>query len=159
MNPFASMDQSNAAKAQNLAIWRASRLHEVNLPSGLTVKLRDVSMTDLLFTGKLPESMLDIAQQAGDGGASSVDLKQLAKSGQDFAGLMNEIVRLCLVEPKIGDVADDTHITLDELNGDDKMFIFNWANREVEQIRPFRQGEAEPMAVVQPGNGNGKSPK
>lgn len=158
-NPFERMDQSNQAKRMNLAAWRARRLHEVDLPSGLSVTLRDVSMTDLLFTGKLPPTMLDFAQQAGSEGAASVDLKELARNGAEFATLMDEVCRLCMVEPQIAAVADDEHITLAEMSGDDKMFIFNWANREVEQVRSFREGEAEPVAVVQRRNGNGKKGK
>ena len=63
------------------------------------------------------------------------------------------LVKLAVVEPAIADVADDDHLSLAEMSGNDKMHIFNWANREVEQIRPFREGENQPVAVVQPGNG------
>jgi hypothetical protein len=154
-----SLNQSNNARRVNLAAWRARRLHDLELPSGLDVTVRDVSMTDLLFTGKLPAAMLDFAQDASQNGSASVDLKEMAKNGADFKALMDEIVRLCLVEPPIGDVEDDEHITLAELSGDDKMFIFNWANREVEQVRSFREGEAQPVAAVQPGNGNGSAGK
>lgn len=155
-DPFEKMEQSQNARRKNLAVWRMSRLHEEMLPSGLIVTLRDVSMTDLLFTGKLPTTMLDFAQQASSNGAASVDLKELAKTGPDFKALMDEIVKLCLVEPSLSEMADDEHITLAELSGDDKMFIFNWANREVEQIRPFREGEAEPVEALQRSNGHGE---
>lgn len=150
-----SMNQSNNAKRVNLAAWRAKRLHEVDLPSGLSVTLRNITMTDLLFTGKLPPAMLDFAQDAANNGGSGVDLKELAKNGPDFKDLMDEVARLCVVSPAIGPVEDDEHITLEELSGDDKMFIFNWANREVSQLQSFREGEAESVAVVQHRNGNG----
>lgn len=143
-----NLKQSQAAKRTNLAEWRASRLQEISLPSGLTVKVRDASMTDLMFTGRLPESMLDMAQASADQGKKDIDLKSLAKNGQDFKLLVNELVMLCIVDPPIAEKADDEHLGLDELNGDDKMFVFNWANREVEQLRPFREGEGEPVTVV-----------
>jgi len=142
--------QSQKAK---LAQWRASRRHEETLPSGLEVLLRDASMTDLLFTGKLPASMLDMAQSAADRGNTAIDLKSLATNGKDFKLLIDELVLLCLVEPKIAETPDDEHIGLNELSGEDRMFIFNWVNREVEQVRPFREGENEPVAALQPGNG------
>lgn len=124
-----------------LADWRASRVHEMTLPSGLAVKLRDVTMTDLLFTGKLPPAFADMAEKAvkeNEGGA--VDLKEMFKNAADFAVMLNALVSIALVEPKIGEFADDETITLGEMPNDDKMFIFNWANREVSQLTSFREG-------------------
>ena len=48
-------------KITSLADWRKSRRHEMTLPSGLPVVLRDVDMTDVLMSGKLPASVLDMA--------------------------------------------------------------------------------------------------
>lgn len=124
---------------KSLADWRASRVHEDVLPSGLAVKLRDVTMTDLLFTGKLPPAFAEMAEKAGrDGG--EVDLKELFKNAAEFAQMLNALVSIALVEPQIGETADDGHITLEELPNDDKMHIFNWANREVSQLKSFREG-------------------
>ena len=147
------LNQSQQARRDNLAQWRASKRHEIALPSGLMVVLRDVTMTDLLFTGKLPASMLDMAQSAADNGNSAIDLKSLAGKGNDFKLLMDELVLLCVVEPRIAETPGDEQISVDELSGEDKMFIFNWVNREVEPVRSFREGEDEPVAALQPGNG------
>jgi len=125
---------------KSLAEWRMSRLHEAELPSGLPVTLRDVTMTDLMLTGKLPPAFLDLAEQAAQNGNGSVDIKALAKNMGTFAEVLDTMVTLALVEPKIGTVADEQHITLAELSNDDKMFIFNWANREVSQLQSFREG-------------------
>lgn len=146
------INQSQADVRKMLAEWRASKSHETTLPSGLHVTLRDVTMTDLLFTGRLPNSMLDMAQAAADGGQQNIDLKALAKNGQDLQMLVNELVLLCLIKPPVAETPDEEHIGLDELNGEDKMFIFNWANREVEPVRSFREGENEPVAALQRGN-------
>lgn len=61
------LEQSQRAKRRSLAEWRASRLHELDLPSGLSVTVRDVTMTDLLLTGKLPPSFVDLAGNAASG--------------------------------------------------------------------------------------------
>lgn len=148
-----NLDKSQKARRKNLANWRASLMHDLILPSGLKVKVRDVTMTDLMLTGKLPDVMLEMAQDASSNGAASVDLKQLTKNAAELALLMDALIKLAVVDPPITDQGDDDHLGLAELNGDDKMFIFNWVNREVEQLRPFREGEAEPVAVVQPGDG------
>jgi hypothetical protein len=66
---------------------------------------------------------------------------------------LNTVALATIVEPPVSENGDDDHLGLDEINGDDKMAIFNWVNREVEQLRPFREGENKPVAVVQSGNG------
>lgn len=143
-----SLKQAAQAKRVTLAEWRASRYHEETLPSGLSVVLRDATMMDLILTGKLPPAVMDFAQEAEKDGRADIDLKELAAKGADMGTLVTELTRICLVSPMIGDVADDEHITLAELSADDKMFIMNWANREVSVTKPFREGQAEPVAVI-----------
>ena len=140
--------QSEKAKATNLAAWRASRLHDIDLPSGLPATVRDVTMTDLLMTGKLPASFVDMAEEAAEKGEGGMDLKKLAKNGPEFAAMLDALVSIALVTPLIGDVADDAHITLAELPNDDKMEIFNFVNREVTALQSFREGQDEPVAAV-----------
>lgn len=152
-----NLKQSQDAKRLSLAEWRASRLHELDLPSGLHVTVRDVDMTDLLLTGLLPAAVMEEAAEAAKI-TDSLDLEKLAlkmmeENGPAFKAMLNAIVKAALIEPKIGDVVDDTHITLDELTIEDKSAIMQYVNREVEQIKSFREGEDQPVASVQPGNG------
>ena len=142
------MKQAQQSKAEMLAQWRASRIHEETLPSGLEVKLRDVTMTDLMLTGKLSEPIIDMVKQVADSGEQNFDLKMLARNAADFNQMLNLLVEISMVEPRIGEVADDDHITLAELPTDDKMFVFNIVNREVQAVRSFREGENEHVAAV-----------
>jgi hypothetical protein len=153
MSNLKKMEQAQAAKRQTLAEWRASRLHELPLPSGLTVTVRDVTMTDLLLTGRLPSAFVDMAEDAAKSGASGVDLKEITKNGAEFSSMLNSLVGIALVEPLIGEFADDTHITLGELPSDDKMAIFNFINREVTASQSFREGQDQPLPPVQHGDG------
>jgi hypothetical protein len=142
-----NLKKSEQAKRVTLAEWRASRLHEMDLPSGLHVTVRDVTMTDLLLTGKLPPAFVDIAQDAATKG-DSLDLKEFAEKGAEFRVMLDALVEIALVQPLIGASADETHITLEELPNDDKMAIFNFVNREVTALQSFREGEDKPVAVV-----------
>lgn len=142
------LTQSNVAKRVNLAEWRASRIHERTLPSGLTVQLRDVTMTDLMMTGKLPDSIMQIMTDAADKGEQDFDLETITKNTREWNEMLNALVEVSLMEPKIGDVADDEHILLAEIPTDDKLDIFSFLNRGAEQIRPFREGENEPVEAV-----------
>lgn len=147
------LQQSQKARRENLAQWRANRLHELELPSGMTVWVKDVSMMDLMLTGKLPESILEFADAEALQGKAEIDLKKIVKNGADFNVMLDTVVRACVMEPPIADRGDDDHLGLDEITGDDKMAIFTWANREVEQLRPFREGEMERVQALQPGDG------
>jgi hypothetical protein len=147
------LKQSQQSRREMLAQFRANRLHELTLPSGVAVWVRDASMMDLLLTGKLPENIVSFAQEEQKKGSTEIDLKKIAKSGAEFRSMLDAIVLICVVEPPIAETGDEDHLGLDEMSGDDKMEIFNWVNREVKQTQPFREGEAEPVAVVQPGNG------
>ena len=135
------MMRAKQARQINLAEWRKNQIHEQDLPSGLHVKLRDVTMTDLALTGKLPDPIIDMAMDTAKNGGQELDLKTLVKNAGEFNQMLDVLIKLCLVEPRIGDVADDEHITMSEFPSDDKMAIFNFINREAEKIHPFREGE------------------
>jgi len=147
-NGLDRLKQSQQATQKNLSEWRASRVHEQTLPSGLHVKLRDVSMTDLMFTGKLPDAIIGLAKDASETGAKEFDLELLAKNTGEFNQMLNVLVELCLVEPMIGAQADDAHILLGEIPADDKMAIFSFVNREAENIRPFRDEQNKPVETI-----------
>lgn len=142
------LKQSVQAKRKTLAEWRANRIHERTLPSGLVVQLRDVSMTDLMFTGRLPDSIVNLAKESAENGGGNFDLEMISKNTADFNTMLNTLAELCLVEPKIGVAADDEHILIAELPADDKMDIFSFVNRGAEQLRPFREGQDEPVESV-----------
>lgn len=147
-----SLEQSQGAKRLNLAEWRASRLHELVLPSGLAVTVRDIDMTDMVIMGLLPDSIMEQAEEAAKV-TDAVDLEKMALSlmkenGPQFKKFLDAIATASLHEPKIGEKSDETHITLDELTINDKTAIMGFVNREVEQIKSFREGEDKPVAVV-----------
>jgi hypothetical protein len=152
-----SLKTSESAKRTNLAEWRASRLHEMDLPSGLHVTVRNADMTDLMLSGKLPESVLGVADEASSKDKTDIDLQKIGlelmkKNGPEFKQFLDVITTAALVTPAIGDVQDDTHILLSELDTNDKTAIMNWVNREVPALQSFREGQDEPVAAVQHGD-------
>lgn len=144
------LEQSQNAKRSNLAEWRLSRTHPLDLPSGLSVLVRYADMTDLLLTGKLPPVIIDMAKQAAEEGKEEIDLQKIGlemmeKNSQDFLQMLNTIATAVLVEPQIGEQSDDTHITLAELPMTDKIAIMEFANRGADQIRSFRESTEQPV--------------
>ena len=144
----ASLKQAEQEKRVNLAAWRASRIHERTLPSGLTVKLRDVTMTDLMLTGKLPDSIMSLMTDTAKAGEKEFDLETITKNTVEWNQMLTTLMELSLVEPQIGDMADEEHILLAEIPSDDKLDIFNFLNRGAEDLQPFREGEEQPVEAV-----------
>ncbi len=151
------LEQSQKAKAMNLSEWRKSRVHEHDLPSGLHVKLRDVDMTDMLATGKLPPMIIDAAEKAVADGQTDLDLKKMAteafkNNGTEILEMIDAFVELTLVEPQVGAVADDTHITLSELPLSDKMEIMGLVGDGDDRVKNFREEQGKLLATLQHGD-------
>lgn len=147
-NDLGRMKQSEQAKKITLAEWRAQRVHEVALPSGLVVTVRDVTLTDLMLTGKLPPAIMDIMTETAKQPTQEFDTGLITRNTEEWNAMLNGLVELSLVKPRVGAVADDEHILLAEIPADDKLAIFNFVNRGADELRSFREGEAEPVAVV-----------
>jgi hypothetical protein len=140
-----SLDQSQQARAMNLRKWREQRLHEEELPSGLHVLLRDVDLASVMLEGNISNTLTDLITSDGFQSLSEEEAgKKLLDDKESFSNLLKQVVTAALAEPTIGQEADDKHIMYSELTFNDKMFIFNYANREAEQMRPFREGDKEP---------------
>lgn len=149
---LARMKQSQAAKRTNLAEWWANQFTELDLPSGLHVVVRDVDLEDLVATGNIPNGLISVFPELQGMSDEAAATKMLEEHPQSFAELLNQVVKACLVEPEVGMVSDGVStIALKDIRGKDKMFLFNWANRETKQVLPFREGEGEPVTDSQPG--------
>lgn len=142
-----SLNQSVQAKRVSLAEWRAKRLHEETLPSGLPVVLRDVDLASIFVDGNIPNTMIDLITSPEVEGLSNEEVgkKFLTEDSTNFNTLLKTLTTAAMVEPAIADHADETHIEYSELSFDDKMFIFNFVNRDANTVRPFREGTVEPV--------------
>lgn len=131
-----NIEKSQRARRENLAVWRANRNHELTLPSGLVVLVRDASVMDLVINGNIPQTLMGMIVDAANSDGK-VDLSKFS-SDNGFGALLTEITKMCVVDPPLADIGDDDHIGLDEISGADRMAIFQHANREVEQVKSFR---------------------
>jgi len=128
LNPPAAVQ----ATGVDLATWRAQRAAGIEkvLPSGLTVRLKVVKLQDLILAGAIPQTLDALVKRATTTGFGVNDI-------QEFAPLINSVFTACLVDPKIGERADETHAALSEFDYDDRLFVFAWANGAAEAVRPF----------------------
>lgn len=134
--------QSQQDRLQQLRKWRESKRHEVTLPSGLPVVLRDVDIADVMLNGNIPNTLIDLIslpdfQQLSEEEAAK---KVMSTDGQGFNALLRQVVEAAFVEPQIGNQADDQHILYSELSLADKMFVFSFLTRDAQAVRSFREG-------------------
>jgi hypothetical protein len=133
----------------DLRAWRLSREAELELPSGLTVRVRRVPLVDLAAGGQIPAPLAETVNRlikAGPGGIV-IDLSTLT----ELAPVLDVVTRAALVEPPLSDVADDEHVTLAEISLDDKLEIFRWANTAAKELEPFRGEPGGDVDPAQPG--------
>lgn len=144
------MEQAKRARAETLAQYRAGQYHEITLEkSGLTVFVRDASITDLMLLGKLPQTLINVIIEETENKDNSVDLSKFASSDM-FGALVSGVVRVCVVEPPIEDKPGSDCLGIEEIPGDDRMQIFEWANREVAPVaKNFRQSSGELVDAAQ----------
>jgi len=149
------LERAKAMRRETIARFRYEQVKEMPAPlpdSGLTIYLREASMMDLVFSGKLPEPLVDAIQSAGRD-AQDVDIKSLARNGVEFDEMVKGLILMTVVEPPIAEKGDDDHIGIRELSANDRMAIFNWLNREKNTLDSFRTGQDEPLPAAQPGLG------
>lgn len=122
----------------NLQEWRSRRSEgeEAELPSGLTVRLRQVSVFDLAEQGEIPTTLQTtwaaLMTKAQSGG---VDMKDFLQ----FGPVMGLVVNACLVGPE--------GLRGEELPYTDRLAIFQWANELGRDLSFFREEEGEPVGV------------
>jgi hypothetical protein len=148
------LERAKAMRRETIAKFRYEQVKEMPEPlpdSGLRVFLREASMMDLVFSGKLPEPLVDAIQSAGKD-KQDVDIKSIARNGADFSRMVEGLILMTVVEPPIAEKGDDDHIGIAELSANDRMAIFNWLNREKNTLDSFRGGPNEPAEAAQPGD-------
>lgn len=112
--------------------WRAKRRITVELPSGLTVTLRRVTIQALTQSGKIPKPLLVGLKSLGGEVNVSVSMVDSLIENYDKLPLVNElmdiVVRACIVYPKIVDdesLQDDDHFFYADLDDEDRNRIYN----------------------------------
>jgi 5,10-methylenetetrahydrofolate reductase len=136
----------------------------LELPSGLVVKVRSVDLVSLVVSGKIPNSLLQTVQDhlsPLEGDKPGVeDGTELAKnmSPEDLAevfSVMDSLVVAMAMEPQIHpepeneDDRDETLLYVDEIDGEDKLFMFNWTQQGVKEMTRFPGGPQAGMAAME----------
>lgn len=114
------------------ANWK--RDFEMTLPSGNVIRLKRVSLVDLLVQGAIPDTLSARAVEMAHAQPRKLTTEELS----EYEGVVNLVVKAAAVEPRVADRAGDDTLALADLDFVDRVQIFNWANGGVHNLRPFR---------------------
>lgn len=142
----------------------------LDLPSGNTCLVQPVGMDAFLKQGFIPNSLLGIVQKAlAAGEAQKLDeintdemMAQALQDPEKLQGIFDvadSVTVYCVVEPRVYPVPTDTTVPreedklyVDEIDMDDKLFIFNFAVGGSRDLEAFRQGTTVGVGSVPVGD-------
>ncbi|MCA9872605.1 MAG: hypothetical protein KC441_03095 [Anaerolineales bacterium] len=106
----------------------------------LPLRLRKVSIEDLVFAGKIPDSLSGIITKmltdTGDGDEEKVDLSKLDMS--EMGELFDIVLMACTQWPPLARVGNEENFGTDEIPFEVKDAVFSWVNGEALALEPFR---------------------
>jgi hypothetical protein len=150
-------------KPTSIAAWKKQSLGDiVELPSGNVIRMKRVGLQTLMKTGMMPNSLLSIAQKAVDKGKgfegpTDEEMAELASDEGKLIEMMNffdKMVCFVVAEPAIhlppqaGVERDPELLYVDEVDDEDKMFIFQVVTGGTTDIEQFRREHADKLGVV-----------
>lgn len=143
----------------------------VTLPSGNRIVLKPTSVAGFLQSGSLPNSLLGVVQTAmNDKTGKKVDesVKDLLAEPEGMKDLFDAVDRFVIaaaLDPKVYPVPapdalrDDELLYVDDLDLEDRMFIFTQAVGGNGGVEPFRPEPTGDVGRVQPRKAVGGSTK
>lgn len=170
-NPAKAAEQRQTADAA--AFKKRRQGVDLKLPSELWVKARRVDLAAFLRTGNIPNPLMEVVNEALQKGQKTdvnkmvgvedgaVDLEMV----NDMYNMVDKIVVASIVSPQVhevppeGEDRDDDLLYTDEVEDEDKMFVYQWATGGTSNVAQFRREAAAtlaPLAEVSGGKGSTK---
>lgn len=133
--------------------WR--RGVEIELPSKKTALLRPFDFQILLRRKNVPDSLMPYISDLMDGDTSKLSHVATFEQKRDLNNLIDLVCSCMFVNPRIVDEpkADD-EISLDDLEIDDKNFVWMMVGLGAEQMRSFRLEPEGTLGAVDEPTGN-----
>lgn len=110
----------------------------------IPVKVRRVSMTSLIASGQIPNTLLKHAYR--DSGEFAQDAKADADAASQAMAMVDAVAKAVLLEPKWGDVGD-------YLTDEQKLDLFNYAQGGLASLESFRAGQGPRAETGRGGEG------
>jgi len=128
------------------------------VPSGNTCLVRTPGMQVFIKQGLIPNSLMPIVQEAMNKGKAPKNLEfdpdKNPELLNEMMDLMDAVTVYCVIEPKVEpepateDERRDDVLYVDEVDFNDKMFIFQYAVGGTADLAKFREELGEHMEAV-----------
>jgi len=146
-------------KPTSVQQWKkAAQGVPLEVPSGNTALVRNVGMQVFLQRGLVPNSLMPIVRMAMSGKEPELKLDDITEDQlRDMVALFDAVVVHCVVEPKVqpvpaeGEERADDVLYVDEVDFDDKQFIFQWVVGGTRDLEQFRKEQAASVESVRGG--------
>lgn len=161
--------QGKATEVTSASEWKKSSSQPaiLTLPSGKNCRIRKVGFQTFIRQGMIPNSLLGPVQRSLDTG-KELDVNLItSEPGQleDMLLMIDDVVVFCLIEPQVMAIPlkdngqgvmvivddedrDPDTLYVDEVDEDDKMFIFSVATGGAADLESFRNEQAQRMVAV-----------
>lgn len=157
----------------SVTAWKKSaEIPVLELPSGNAMRVKKIGAQALMATGIIPNSLMGYVQKAiAKGKAEEVTEEDMAellkdeKKVQEIGRLMDKVTILCAQEPEVheapapGVERDDSLLYVDEIDGEDKMFIFSVVCGGTTSVEQFRAEHERNVASVHGRENVGRPPQ
>lgn len=125
--------------------WRALRQEGVliELPSGMTARLRPVSLIDLWAAGQIPDGLTTLVSELLTKGQVTEMVEAGQKSLDALVKLYTIVAKSAFLTPAVVDKARDNaeEIEIGDLTTEDREFVLRFANSPSAELRSFRNGK------------------
>lgn len=147
----------------------------ITLPSGLVARvMRVMDLMEMIKNGKIPSPLTGVINNmvsdktAGPEKASEEQEKLDPDAVSEMLKLIDDCVARAMVEPKVEippedaptywEPEDEDAISINDMELDDRFFIFTFAQGFASDLESFRKGQAAFMAGVPDGEGVSNTP-
>lgn len=151
-----------ANKPTPVSAWKkSSEPPLMMMPSGNYMRVKKIGLKALMATGAMPNSLMSFAQKAVAKGKKEtvsdedmVDILKDPKRVAEITEFMDKVAILCAAEPAIhptpdeGVERDDDLLYVDEVDEEDKMFLFQVVTGGTTDVEQFRAEHAGNVASL-----------
>jgi hypothetical protein len=141
---------------------RSTDIEDVELPSGNVCRARRPGIDVFIKAGIVPDELTAIVRKSMQNTDAAID-KMMNEAVDDFQkmaelfDMVDEIVCRIVVEPEVtrvpaeGDERDSDTLYVDEIDTEDKMFLFSFAVGGTRDVASFREQQKQLMERVHDG--------
>lgn len=130
----------------------------LTLPTGKTIRCQRTSIQTLMAQGLIPNSLMSIVQKALAKGQADISPDQFLgdpQQMQEMLELVDVVIIHCVKEPQVHEIPDTDEpkdpnlLYIDELDDEDRSFIFQFATGGTSDVAQFRLEASQQLASVQ----------